>query len=230
MNEPGSFGEFFLDGDYVGWDEALTKAFNETISQEEKDQYNLLAVSSYAFNVVQRFNNITQHEIDHPRAMKPLRDFELPTKFAIKFENSKEFGSLIELTDRLLAVDEPLRAVIEDLEPGVHQFWPIEIAQADGSVLPKQYYGMRIRQYKDSFLPEQSAPASFTDEGSGCHVFSFTLKHCKALKVSSEAIGGAHLWKERKLRSPRVFLSDTLVERIRDAGLRIPNVHQLTEV
>jgi len=33
----------------------------------------------------------------------------------------------------------------------VHQFWPLRITQSTG-----QYYGMVIRRFLDSFVPEQS--------------------------------------------------------------------------
>lgn len=225
MAEPSKFGDFFLDGDYVGWKEALRAAFNEKLSQTDKDQYDVHDVPKYVFYVSQKFINITQDEIDHPRAMKPLQEYEQPTKFAIEVENSKRIGSLVKLTARLIAVDSDLKAVIESLEPGVHQFWPIEIVHRDGNAVSGQYFGMRVRQFKDSFMPEFSAPGSFNENGSTYNIFSFTQKNCKGLSFAKSAIESAHLWRERKLKSPELLLSDELRERIQEAGLTIPNVH-----
>lgn len=214
VSEPSNFGEFRFDGDFVGWREALSLAFKEKISDEEKEQYYFTNdVPGYFFNVSQKFTNITKHEIDHPRAMKPLREFEQPRKFQIQYDRSKKYGSLVLLTDGLLAVDSALMALIEDFEPNVHQFWPLEVRLRDGSVLEKQYFGMRVRQYIDSFLPDESAPEAFSNEGGAYYVFARTKKYVNGLTVSRNSIGNAHLWRERKLKIPGLFFQMSLCKR-----------------
>ncbi|MEJ6399512.1 imm11 family protein [Yoonia sp. 208BN28-4] len=230
MAEPRRFGEYFLDGDYVGWKDALRDALQNEISDDEKARYDTQYLPSYALHVALKFTGITKNEIDHPRAPEPLRPFEVPREFVIEHEHSKRFGSLIKLTDRLLAVDQDLMDVIESLEPGLHQFWPIDIKHADGTPAPKAYFGMRIRQFIDSFRPDQSPTESWTGETGTYYIFDFTRKHCAALSVSKADIGSAHLWRERKLRSPALLLSDELVSRIKEKELRLPNVHQLNEI
>jgi len=57
------------------------------------------------------FSQIEEHE--PPRSFNTVKGY-------------KSLGSLIKLNNRILAVDQALRAIIERLEPGVHQFFPIE--------------------------------------------------------------------------------------------------------
>jgi hypothetical protein len=61
-------------------------------------------------------------------------------------EARKSLGSLVLLPDRLLAVDATLKEIIEGLEQGVHQFWPLRIIMPKGNELPVPYYGMVIHR------------------------------------------------------------------------------------
>jgi hypothetical protein len=66
----------------------------------------------------------------------------------------KSLGSLIKLNDRILAVDEALKAIIERLESGVHQFFPIEIMMPSDKAPSVRYYVLVIGNYCDSFIPK----------------------------------------------------------------------------
>lgn len=229
INEPSNFGEFWFDGDFVGWREALLSAFDENITGQEKEQYNFSDVPKYIFGVSQKFVGITKHEIDHPRAMEPLREFEQPKHFQFQYDRSKRYGSLVKLTSRLMAVDAALKSLIEELEPNLHQFWPMELRLPDGSVLEKQYFGMRVRQFIDSFLPDESGPDAFNDAGGTYYIFAPTKKYVNRLTVSRKIIGDSHVWRERKLKTPELFFSEELVNKIEKSGLRIPPTHKLSE-
>jgi hypothetical protein len=80
-------------------------------------------------------------------------------------ERPKSLGSLIILNDRLLAVDATSQGIIETLEPGEHQFWPIRITLRNGNEYAVPYYGMIIRRFIDSFAPEQSDVRQAGDSG-----------------------------------------------------------------
>jgi hypothetical protein len=104
--------------------------------------------------------------------------------------------------DRLLAVDATLKKIIETLEPGVHQFWPIRMTMPKGKDYPVPYYGMIICRFIDSFVPEQSDVRQSED------VFFAkgpTKKVFGNLTVSNTVVAGAHLWRERRLLIPNVF-------------------------
>jgi hypothetical protein len=48
--------------------------------------------------------------------------------------------------------------------------------------------------------------------------------------MSSEVIGGAHLWRERILDRPRICLSDELEDAIAKAGLRMMKHYKMKSV
>ena len=150
----------------------------------------------------------------------PLEPHERPLEFRM-VEARKSPASLLLLTGRLLAVDAPLKEIIETLEPGVHQFWPLRITQSTG-----QYYGMVIRRFLDSFVPEQS---DVLDSGGPSSFFakSPTKKDYANVTLSKSAVAGAHLWRERRLFRPGVYLSDDLQAEIARRGLRMPRHHRL---
>jgi hypothetical protein len=128
----------------------------------------------------------------------------------------KSLASLILLPDRLLAVDATLKEIIETLEPGVHQFWPLRITLPKGQDFSGPYYGMVIRCFIDSFVPEQSDVRQSED------VFFAkgpTKKDYGNLTVSKSAVAGAHLWHERRLVTPDVFFSDEFAGGDYPAGL-----------
>ena len=63
--EPGSFGEFFAGGDYVGWKEEIKRYFDEEMSAEQRAAFDNWDVS-YRGEVARKFREdrglLEQHE------------------------------------------------------------------------------------------------------------------------------------------------------------------------
>jgi hypothetical protein len=210
---PGSFGDFFPNGDYVGWEEGIKRYFDEEMSAEQRAAFDNSHVR-YGGQAARKFTE----------DMEPLEPHERPSEFRL-MERPKSLGSLIKLNDRLLAVDATLQEIIETLEPGVHQFWPLRITLRKGQEYPVAYYGMIIRRFIDSFAPKQSDVRQ--EGGSAFFVNGPYKKDYGNLTVSKSVVAGAHLWHERRLLTPDVFFSDDLQAEITRRGLRIPKHHQL---
>jgi hypothetical protein len=68
----------------------------------------------------------------------------------------------------------------------------------------------------------------------GSEVFSakgpYNKKSYGNLTVSQRVVAGAHLWRERRLIMPSIFISDDLQAEIARRGLRIPSHHQLKAI
>ena len=220
LKEPSGFGQFFLEGDYVGWQERLTQYYLEEMSDEEKANYNKNDVPDYIFQVACRFT------MDRG----PLKPHECPTEFQVQFSRAKSFGSLVKLTSKLLTVDEALKTIIETLDPGVHQFWPIEIKLPRGKPFPRQFYGLRIGRFLDSFSPEKSDKDAWWERKGRYYAENKTKAYFNRLALSSEAFGDAHLWRETRLQEPEICFSDSLKEAVDDAGLRLPKHYKMKEV
>jgi uncharacterized protein DUF1629 len=214
---PSGIGDFFPDGDYVGWKEGIKRYFDEDMSAEQRAAHDNWDVS-YREIVSRKFTE----------DMGPLEPHERPSEYRMT-ETRKTLGSLVLLSDRLLAVDATLKEIIETLEPGVHQFWPLRMTRPKGQEVPVPYYGMVIRRFIDSFVPEQSdvlqaeGPDAFFTKGP-------TKKDYGNLTVLNRVVAGAHLWRERRLLIPSIFFSDDLQAEITWRGLRIPKHHQLKAI
>lgn len=228
--EPNGFGDFFPGGDYKGWRERLREYATANMSPEEKAAYYNFP-ASYVQEVADKFTREVGTQLGDSPAVTPL----LPREQPVWFETRKSFsnlGSLIMLTNGLLAVDAAFREILERLEPGVHMFWPLTITMPRGRVYPKPYYGMVIGTFLDSFEPGMSAEGSCRKEkGFDSYFVSYqSKKYISGLAFSKEKIGGAHLWRERRLRSPDICFSDDLRHEVARAGLRIPKHVQAREV
>lgn len=238
MNLPSRFGEFWPDGDFKGWRASLVNFY---LKQSPEVQKALLdhadgvmeAVSRYPYYVsekmISEIGTKIALELPPTAAVQP---HEAPTSFFTE-KSYEKLGSLIMFNDRIIAVNEAMKSVIEGLEPGVHQFFPIDIMMPKERTFPDRYYTLVIGQYIDSFVPEQSNPEIFEEKSVKPGYYSH--KHNKAgvngLALSRAKFEGAHLWRERYLGGEWLTcFSDELKVAIEEAGLRTPPLHQMIEV
>lgn len=110
-----------------------------------------------------------------------------------------------------LLVSPEVRALIEELEPGVHQFFPMTVEQ-NGRTLGTRHQ-MVVCNRLDTIDRALSVPVAapgqpYRPEPGGANRIVF----------SGNAIGDHHAWRDRFVRG--LFLSDTLVDRIHAAGFR----------
>jgi hypothetical protein len=170
----------------------------------------------------------TKCGIDRP-PFTPIEPHEPP----LFFETCKTYsslGSLIMLNSRIIAVDDALKDIIEQMEPGVHGFYPIEIRMPKGAVFPERYHTLVIGQYFDSFSPERSKPGSWRKDGDYAIEHGDRKADMAGLAFSSAVFGKAHLWRERRRREWITLFSDQLKAAIEQAGLRIPKLNKMKEV
>lgn len=216
--DPSGFGDFLPGGDYVGWHKQIEKYFDEEMTPEQRAAFDNWDVN-FRGEVARKFTGDAGE----------LKPHECPTEFRIR-ENRKSLGSLIEMNSRLLAVDEALKNIIEKMEPGVHQFREIKITLPKDIGYPCPYYILVIRQFFASFLPEESKNYRSSPDV-GFFFANGDTKHCYAnLTISQAVVAGAHLWRERKLRSPEILLSDELQAEIARQRLRIPKHHRMKAI
>lgn len=124
-----------------------------------------------------------------------------------------------------LGVSQAFKDLLEEMEPGVHQFFPLEVRRKDGEPVEGQYYLFVISVLLDTALiPEKSNVIQkgtyreypdggiydgiyYTASGPGPNKFTLNRK----------VIGNHHAWVDRRMRD--VFFSDEFVARIEKAGL-----------
>lgn len=244
MNLPSGFGEFFpmgnfeahIDSDADDWGDRLKAYYKEQMPEERKalfDDGHGNGPGNYSYHVAAKFisERGKASGVDKP-PFGPIEAHEPPRSF-VTDKGYKSLGSLIMLNDRVLAVDESLKTIIERMEAGIHEFFPIEIVMPRGKIFPKPYYVLFIGQYLDSFSPEKSNKESFRDYGPEYPNF-YNLESSKkgvtGLALTKTAFGSAHLWRERAFREWLVCFSDELQAEIVGAGLRMPKHYSMKEV
>lgn len=227
MHEPGSFGDFFPDGEYVSWKEEVKRYFDEEMSSAERAEFSNNHVH-YRRSISRRFDR--PGDLIEPHGQhKHLKTVKTYTNLS----------SLIITQNGLLALDDQLKQIIEKMEPDTHQFWPIKITMPKGREYPRPYFGLQIRQFNDSFDPEMSDRECWRDVSfvsyKGEEVWAYEVSRPNkrlhaGLAMRREVFGNSHLWREVKLRRPHFFLSDDLHAEIVRQGLRVPKTYQLKEV
>ncbi len=222
MEEASGFGDYFLDGDYIGYKEAIESYYINEMSDAEKVSLGVQDRLKYS-----KFSAKFTTDLG---ALKP---HEWPKEFRAE-KTYKNLGSLVKLTSRLLAVDGALKEIIENFEPDTHQFSPIKITMPKGVEYHKQYYAMVISKFHDSFSPKLSGEGSYGEMSVSERIFYYVKRSEKRfysdLALRREVFGHSHLWREVNLLQPALYFSDDLHAKIMDKGLRVPKTYQLKEV
>jgi hypothetical protein len=226
MRLPDNFGEFWPSGVFEydaekkesGWWDRLQDYY---LAQTPEEQLRLFdhgdahRALNYPYYVTGKF--IYGIGVKEPGPDKPIFNAAESHEAPLTFDTEKTvstLGSLVMLNSRILAVDEELKTIIERLEPGVHQFFLIEMRMPKGKVFPKKYYTLTIGQHFDAYSPEKS------DE---------SKKHMTGRAFFKDIFSKAHLWRDRRFPLVNCF-SDELMAEISKAGLRLPKYYKMKEV
>lgn len=238
MALPSGFGEFWPEGEFEGYNAKGGQDwfgrlniyyFQQSPSKQLKLGAGQIMLGDYAYYVCGKFKNEIGVRVSNDPPFTPIQDNEPPQSFDTE-KNYGAIGSLIKLDSMLLAVDESLKTIIERLEPGVHQFFPLEIRMPKGAAYPTIYYTLVVGQYFDAFLPEDSNAASWHERAANRYGYNPSKAAMAGLAFSKAVIGNAHLWRDRRFGPELTCFSDTLVAEIEKAGLRIPKHYPMKEV
>lgn len=246
MPLPENFGEFWPSGCFEkdaktgdsGWYDRLTAYYKEQSPEEQK---RLFDYKSHVGNAAHSYGTFPSSKFkkepgtQDSGGVKPrygsIESHEVPRSFDTA-KSHKKLGSLIMLAGKIFAVDEPLKAIIERLEPGVHEFFPFEIRMPKGKVYPSSYYILRVGRYFDAFSREDSWSGSVeeSDHVPGLLHLNRSKKGITGLAFHKPAYDAAHLWRDRTFGEDLTCFSDALVAEIEQAGLRLPKHYKLKEV
>lgn len=232
LYETNSFGAYRPDGDFAGWELQLKHHFLDEMSDQEQQSYGTHGYMSYFSHTKKKFLEEPGYTIDGLPPIGPMQAHEVPEEFAIEKKPSGELSALITL-NRVPAVNEELKAAIEALEPGVHEFWPIRLTLPKGGEWPVQYYTMRIGRFLDSFRPEESDEGAWRKRGVKTDRYYVSIpkkEYFAELGMSRAEIGDAHLWRERRLGRPEICMSNEMQAVLKKTGLKGSKLYRLKDV
>jgi hypothetical protein len=126
-----------------------------------------------------------------------------------------------------LNVSERVRQVIEEIEPGVHKFEPVEYTYARGGLVETRYW-LKMGNELDSL--DRDHTTMVLDEGIQWVPPRDLLRRGKPIPPHIDPeqkprlvfilarIGDTQMWNEPLLNSGNVFMSDRMAQALRDAG------------
>jgi hypothetical protein len=242
------FGEFFPKGNFRGYEEALAAHYKGEVVPGRRgplgepiyrfttefpldgDGKPYAAFSTYSHYVSDKFHSElgVPHEFGAP--LGPVLPHEWPQEYVFEKRYNRP-AALIKLTNRMHAVDERLRDILELLEPGVHTFNPIRVMLRKGVAHPVQHHMLVVGRWLDAFRLEESDLNCLDCGARSCPGVKANVKNAFAgVAMSAADIGDAHLWCERGLRGAEFFISDRLKDEADKAGLRLPPSYRMKSV
>ena len=146
-------------------------------------------------------NETQEHLILHKKGKAPLRDI---------------FGT----RSGAMIVSENLRLLMEELDPGCHQFLSLSIDNRPDAA-PR--YILNVHATKDSVIDDQSdVKPNPLSTGRDNMYFSYNSydKGPRNIAFSAAALDGPHAWRERRYRHS-LLISDAFATAINERQLRI---------
>lgn len=127
-------------------------------------------------------------------------------------------------------VSDRLRAMMEDLEPDVHQFIPMTILRSPGDAYEGPFFYLVRQTLAQGMIPERSPAAMIEDRGEGRRLIKMHPKASNPYDFvfNSSVVGNLHYWEDasdqRKKTGTTYFItgklvSDTFRERFRAVGM-----------
>ncbi|QDG76858.1 DUF1629 domain-containing protein [Labrenzia sp. PHM005] len=137
---------------------------------------------------------------------RAVKGDHVPTR--IEWSNKKHPPYDVFRLEGLIVVSDTVKDIIEELEPDVHQFFPIAVVYKDGS-LARQMYFFNICNRLDT-MDRERATVTFDRV--------FWRPETGDFAFSKAAIGARHAWKDKHL-SYGLFLSDAAKTRMEQSGV-----------
>jgi hypothetical protein len=125
------------------------------------------------------------------------------------------------------------RSIIEEADPGLHQFIPITVIQKNGQSAHGGHFILNVHYMQDTVLDEKT-----THEYMGLgkppmgarslKMLTSSYKKPAEVGVSKAKLTTAHLWRETYY--PNIYLmSDTLQDKFKEAGIKFFKTFKATE-
>jgi hypothetical protein len=147
---------------------------------------------------------------------------QVPTR-AVATSSHKRLPTIVSI-NAWWGVSDTFRNMVETREPGVHQFFPIEIVLKGGILPSEPYWIFNIRQRIDAVVVELSRVRWLHHPGTTPVMAApITLMPGETpfpLVLCRETIGGRHVWRgDTQLRGD-VFFSNDLISAYKKAKMR----------
>lgn len=161
-----------------------------------------------------------------------LQDMELPQDAfpvrARETQGRKHLHDFLNMSPHL-ACSESVKDIIEQFEPGFHQFSEVAVTYKDGRPAEKRYFAFRVLRHLDNTLiPEKSFRVACHRRADGGVSYSGTGLD-DSYTLDGRAIQGRHLWVAKDVPVFPFWISDEMYRSLRKAKIKgLYYSHQLT--
>ncbi|MEM8692512.1 MAG: DUF1629 domain-containing protein [Pseudomonadota bacterium] len=140
---------------------------------------------------------------------------EMPKELIVR-KPRKTWPDAFETLNGLLVVSGAAKDVIERLDPGLHQFFPLSIRTKRGVVIEGPWFAMNVTERQNSIVIEQSRVLVNKRAPDRLCSFLWDFKH---VTVDPSKLSGIHFWREARFRGS-LLGSDALLKELKDAGVK----------
>jgi hypothetical protein len=136
----------------------------------------------------------------------------------------RSFGGIVIASDRL-------RRVLEELDPGIHQFIPITVYLKSKELAEGSWFILNVYYKQDSVVDEQSIVRPMSHQQPNARpmmVIKFTSRD-KQVTIDRSKLSGAHVWREAGYLGP-YFLSDQLHSRLKAQKIKFLSMKSVIEI
>lgn len=210
----------------------MVHKLNITLTQDYYVDYETLDGDMRAV----RLMDYTPDEGGKPERSKggrPIDPTHVPTK--VRWKDHKRLPKADFDSSALTDVSERARQLIEQFEPGVHQFLPVEFFDIDGNFMESRWFFVCCNRL-DTVDRNETRGLFLKTYPSGAkkwiHVDDlrrrgemdlvppgYDFSQPAKLVFNRKQIGGAHLWVDSLLLLPSVFVSDEFIAACEAAGM-----------
>lgn len=119
--------------------------------------------------------------------------------------------------DSAVAVTARFKALVDEFEPGLHLFAPIELQYHDGSVMPGEFYFFNCNVDVDCVLTDNKTEWFRTSRYGDVSPKMGSIQRLTPLEISlsKPQIDGRHLWTGGPLGWNQLFVSDAFCKALR---------------
>lgn len=147
-------------------------------------------------------------------------DVEKAHPYLIVEKSRPELPDMFWGTDAILVVSGAYRDIIEKLDPGIHQLWPIEMRRKRKGPYPGRWYGLNIRPRAASIQVDGSETWIATGSKTLGTPDRIVVRNSFKVAVRKDDLPDVNLWWDDGLDEPVILCSDALRDAVVEAGLK----------
>lgn len=162
---------------------------------------------------------------DYSHAFKggvaPPLDLDKVPQYLVLQQSRPQLPDMFWGENGLLVVSGAYHDLIEALDPGVHQLWPMEIRRKRKGAFEGRWYGLNVRVHAEAQIEAESVvhvqpPSELTGLGRRVQLDDMKWKSC----LDQSRIPDAHLWWDVTFIFPILMCSDAFHAAVAEAELK----------